>query len=189
MTMRTLWIATLLLTASLVGAQNSGSEAYLPAQAAADVLRDVANADGAFIASGQLKGGFDRENLASLMQFPDEEIVMVTLKGSEVLQALERSVSLYPQSNTSFLQLSGFEVTFDPNAMSGKRIKSVSAGGSRLEEGRDYRIAMPSSLGRGGFGYFKIWDRAKVSSTLSTTVEKALAGKKFSETRPRWIVQ
>jgi len=163
-------------------------DSHGPSQAAADILRDAANADGAFLAAGLVKESFQSDNLASLMQYPDDEIVVVGISGALVRQAFERSISLYPQPNTSMLQISGFEVTFDPNGEPGKRIKRVSAGGSALEDAKTYNIAMPSSLGRGGLGYFKIWDKAKIVSTLpDTTVEKALAGKKLQTTSARWI--
>lgn len=188
-TARPLVALSLLLGALVALAQSPGNEAHGPSQAAADVLREVAGADGAFLAAGLVKSNFDRDNLASLMTYPDDEIVVVAMKGSDIRAAFERSVALLPESNLSFLQVSGFEIAFDPKAMSGARIKNVTVGGSKLDDGREYRIAMPSSLGRGGFGYFKIWDRSKIVQTLSTTVEKALVGKKATETRPRWVAQ
>ncbi len=164
-----------------------GAEAHSPSQVAADVLRDLANADGAFMAAGLVKDSFQSDNLASMLQYPEDEIVVLALKGSQIRQAFERSVSLYPQSNTSFLQISGFEVVFDPNADANARIKRVTAGGSPLDDAKTYNVAMPASLGRGGLGYFKIWDRSKITNTLpNQTMEKALAGKRATETSPRW---
>jgi 2',3'-cyclic-nucleotide 2'-phosphodiesterase (5'-nucleotidase family) len=168
----------------------AAAEAHLSSQAAADVLRDATGADGAFLAAGLVRETFQRDNLASLLQYPEDEIVVVALKGSLIRQAFERSLSLYPQQNTSFLQLSGFEVAFDPSGAPGSRIKRVSASGGALDDNRVYNVAMPSSLGRGGLGYFKIWDKSKIVSTLeNATVEKILAGKRFSETSPRWVVE
>jgi len=180
------------LAVALFAAQQKGPavEAHLPSQAAADVLRDAAGADGAFLAAGLVKETFQQDNLASLIQYPDDEIVILGLKGNLIRQAFERSVSLYPQQNTSFLQVSGFEIVFDPDAAPGSRIKRISANGSPLEDARTYNIAMPASLGRGGLGYFKIWDKNKITSTLpNTTVEKALAGKKMAQTIPRWVAE
>src|SRR5436853_6801881 len=74
-------------------------------QAAADVIRTFAGTDGAFLAGGLVKNSFEKDNLASLLQFPTDEIVVVNLTGAELKQALERSVSLYPQPTPSFLQL------------------------------------------------------------------------------------
>lgn len=178
-----------LATVAIAAAQNPGAEGFGPAQVAADIIRDVSGSDGAFIAAGMIKPAFNKEDLSSMLQFPDDEIVVVTLKGSEIRNAFERSVSLYPQSNASFLQVSGFEIVFDPDGPSNSKIKSILAGGSKLDESREYRIAMPSSLGRGGFGYFRIWDRGKIIKTLDGTIGKTLQGKKASESKSRWIAQ
>ena len=165
-------------------------EAHLPSQAAADVLREAASADGAFLAAGLVKENFSKDNLATLVQYPEDEVVVLALKGSQIRQAFERSISLYPQQNTSFLQVSGFDIAFDPSAAPGQRIKRVSAGGAPLDDNKTYNIAMPASLGRGGLGYFKIWDKNKIVSTLpSTTVEKVLSAKKYADTSPRWVAE
>lgn len=176
-------------TVALVGAAQKGPgvESHSPSQAAADVIRDAAGADGAFMAAGLVKDSFQADNLATLLQYPEDEIVVLALKGSQIRQAFERSISLYPQPNTSFLQISGFEVVFDPNADSNSRIKRVTANGSPLDDNQVYNVAMPASLGRGGLGYFKIWDRTKITNTLAgITMEKALAGKRAVETSARW---
>lgn len=179
----------LILGAVQVFAQLSDPAAHGPSQVAADFLKEAAGSDAAFVASGMVRSNFQRDDLSSLIQFPDDEIVIVLLKGSELRQAFERSVSLYPQANASFLQISGFEITFAPDAPVGQRIKSIAVNNSRLDEAKEYSIAMPSSLGRGGYGYFRIWDRTKITKTLDVTVGKVLAGKKVAESKPRWIVQ
>ena len=91
---------------------DQGTGAHLPSQAAADVIRRVADADGAFVAAGNVNASYDPKDLASLIQLPAEKIVVLNLKGSEIKQAFQRSVSLFPQSNISFLQISGFTVEF-----------------------------------------------------------------------------
>ena len=59
-----------------------------------------------------------------------------------------------------------------------------------MDDNKTYNVAMPASLGRGGLGYFKIWDKNKIVNTLpDTTVEKALAGKKLATTTPRWVAE
>ena len=54
------------------------SGAHLPSQAAADILRDVASTDGAFLAAGLVRESYQAENLASLLQYPTDELVVVT---------------------------------------------------------------------------------------------------------------
>ncbi len=158
-------------------------------QAAADLLREYAGADGAFIAAGLINKTFDKDNLASLIQYPTDEVVVVSLTGSEVRQALERSVSLYPLPNPSFLQLSGIEATFSKGAAIGQRIVNVTVGGVKLDDKRTYAIAMPASLAQGGSGYFKIWDSSKIAKTFkNVTVASVLKGKHAADTSPRWSV-
>jgi 2',3'-cyclic-nucleotide 2'-phosphodiesterase (5'-nucleotidase family) len=185
---RTLTVLAVAATSVLATAQKSPDVgAHLPSQAAADVIREAAGADGAFLAAGLVNERYQQNNLATLLQYPDDPIVIVALKGAQVRQAFEKSLALYPQPNTSFLQVSGFEITFSPDAPSGQQVKSVTTSEGPLDDSKTYNIAMPASLGRGGLGYFKIWDKTKIVSTLSVTVEKALLNKSYVETRPRWV--
>ena len=186
----TLFALAAMLTVAWALQKGPGTEAHGPSQSAADVLRDLANADGAFMAAGLVKDSFQADNLATMLQYPEDEIVVLGLKGSQIKQAFERSVSLYPQPNTSFLQISGFEVVFDPSADPNQRIKRVTAGGSPLDDGKTYNVAMPASLGRGGLGYFKIWEKKMIVQTLANvTMEKALSGKKAGDSAPRWKIE
>lgn len=169
---------------------NPETGAHLPSQCAADALRSFAGTDGAFLAAGLVKETYDKNDLSTLLQYPTDEIVIVKLSGALLKQAFERSVSLYPQPNASFLQISGFEVTFSKTAAPDSRILGVTAGGMPLDDSRDYQVAMPSSLGRGGLGYFKIWDKSKIVKTIEkATMESVLKDKKYSETSPRWTAQ
>lgn len=179
----------LAISACLAWAADPGNEAHLPSQAAADVLRDFAAADAAFLAAGLVKENYQTDNLASLIQYPSDEVVVVSLKGKEIRQAIERSLSLYPQSNSSFLQLSGVEVVFSKSGAASQRIVSISIGGMRLDEARSYDVAMPALLGRGGLGYFKIWDKTRITKTFPSTIEEVLKGKRYVETSPRWSAQ
>jgi hypothetical protein len=164
--------------------------AHLGSQAAADLIRSFANADGAFLAAGLVKQDYSRDNLASLLQYQTDEIVIVSLTGAQIKQAFERSVSFYPQPSASFLQISGFEVTFAKNPDANPRVITVTVGGSRLDESHTYTVAMPSSLGRGALGYFKIWDKSKITKTFTgQTVESILKDKRFFDTSPRWSPQ
>jgi 2',3'-cyclic-nucleotide 2'-phosphodiesterase (5'-nucleotidase family) len=164
--------------------------AHLPSQAAADAIRDFAATDGAFLAAGLINQTYDKDNLASLLLVPTDPIVILNLSGASLKLAFERSVSLYPQPNMSFLQISGFEVTFNKDASPDHRVVRVTVNGAPLDPGHNYTVAMPQSLGQGTLGYFKIWDRSKISKTLDkATVESVLKGKKYVETAPRWVVQ
>lgn len=185
-------LSLVLMVQATLGFSQQGPEtgAHLPSQAAADVIREATGADGAFLAAGLIKETYAKEDLSSLLKYATDQIVVLNLSGSQVRQAMERSLSLYPQPNTSFLQISGFEVTFSKSAAPNSRVLSISVGGGKLDDGRMYTVAMPSNLGRGALGYFKIWDKAKIVRTLGDkTLEDVLKGKRFSETAPRWLPQ
>lgn len=159
----------------------------LPAQAAADALREYTGADGAFLAAGQLKGASARDSLSSLLAFPTDAIVVVSLTGAQVRQAFERSVSLYPQASPFFLQISGFEVVFHKNPSASPRVASILANATKLDDGKKYTIAMSSSLARGAYGYFKVWDRTAISRSFDNiTLETVLKGRAYTDTKPRY---
>lgn len=163
---------------------------HAPSQAAADALRDFAGTDGAFFAAGLVKSDFQKENLASLLQYPTDTVVVLQLTGAQLRQAFERAISLYPSPNASLLQLSGFEVTFSKSAPSESRVISATLNGAPIDAGKTYTVAMPSSLGRGGLGYFKIWDKSKIVRTYAgASVESVLKGKRFVDSSPRWLAQ
>lgn len=191
MKLKRLTIAFIALTSVALATEDTAeNSAHVPSQAAADVLRDFAGTDAAFMAAGLVKAQYAKDNLASLLQYPTDEVVILKLTGAQLKQAFERSVSLYPQPNTSFLQISGFEVTFSKNPNANPRVLNVTAGGSKVDDAHSYTVAMPSSLGRGGLGYFKIWDKSKITKTFeNTTIEDVLKNKKFAESAPRWVAQ
>lgn len=163
--------------------------AWIPGQAAADVLKSAADADGAFLAAGLLKSTYDKStDLSNTLVYPEDQVLVLKLTGTQIRQALERSVSLYPQPNTSFLQLSGFNVIFNKTAAVGKRIVSVTVNNQPLVDTQSYNVAMPSSLGHGGLGYFRIWDNSNISKTLPGTIESLLKGKPYATSDPRWSV-
>jgi 2',3'-cyclic-nucleotide 2'-phosphodiesterase (5'-nucleotidase family) len=167
--------------------ENKETGGYGPGQEAADVLKDFTNSDGALLAAGLIKDGFKKgDDLSALLLYPQDEIMVLKLTGAQLKAAFERSVSLYPQPNTSFLQISGFDVTFSKSSPPGSRVQSMRAGGAPIDLNRVYTVAMPASLGRGGLGYFKIWDTPNIAKTLTQSVESVLKGKPSSGSSPRW---
>jgi 2',3'-cyclic-nucleotide 2'-phosphodiesterase (5'-nucleotidase family) len=189
-TLVALAITTLLCVASVFASDSPDTGGHGPSQDAADLIRQHAATDGAFLAAGLVKESFDRGNLASLLQYPTDEIVVLELTGAQVRSAFERSVSLFPQPNQSFLQISGFEVVFRRSGPPNSRIVSIGVNGSSLEDAKTYTIAMPSSLARGGLGYFKIWDRTHIKRTIEgVTAETLLQGKPVVGSSSRWSPQ
>jgi 2',3'-cyclic-nucleotide 2'-phosphodiesterase (5'-nucleotidase family) len=161
----------------------------LAVQSAADEIRSAAGADAAFIGAGFLKDNFSKDDLSTMLQYPTDEVVVLNLSGDQIRQALERAVSLYPQANQSFLQISGIDVTFKKSAAPNSRIVTVSIGGNPLSLTNTYTVAMPSLLAKGGLGYFKIWEQAKIAKRLDKSVESVLKGKRATEGSARWTAQ
>lgn len=163
------------------------TESFGPAQAAADHIRTATKADIAFLPAGILKSSFKSGDLAGLIEFPTDEVVVSSLSGSQVRKALERSVALYPSPSHGFLQLSGIIVTFSKKAGPNKRIVSVTLAGANLDDARKYRVAMPSLLANGGLGYFTVWGKEQIIETLpNSNLETVLKGKSGTESSPRW---
>jgi 2',3'-cyclic-nucleotide 2'-phosphodiesterase (5'-nucleotidase family) len=169
---------------------NPEGGAHLPSQSVADAIKEAAGTDGAFVPARSVSATYDANNLASMLQYPADDIVVVRLTGKEIRLAFERSISLFPQPNSSFLQLAGFTVEFSAAGSPDSRVLNVTAGGAPLDENRAYTVAMPGSLGRGGMGYFKIWNKSKIERTLpSATLESVLKGRRYAASSPRWVAR
>ena len=173
---------------ALASDSDLGSKPHPSAQAAADIVRSVAGADVAFLPAGLLKEG-NVNDLASWLQHPGDEIVVVTLRGSDLTNAIERSVANYPLANSGFLQVSGLQVTFSPSRQPESRVVEILAGGSQVDAGRQYQVAMPTSLAYGSLGYFKVWNRSQITRRTGTTLEAALKGKSGSAREARYTVR
>jgi len=174
--------------AAAQSASDFGSGAHPLAQAAADRIREAAGAEAAFLPAGLLKAS-SGTNLASILQYPSDEIVVVALKGSELKRALERSLANYPQFNSGFLQISGITVTFSQSAPPDSRIIEVSVNDSPLLEGRQYQVAMPANLANGSLGYFKIWKKSQIVKKTGVSLEQELKGKTGSVRPSRYIAK
>ena len=162
------------------------TEAFAPGQSIADEIRAVAGTVAAWVPAGVLKGDASGD-LASYLLFPDDDVAVLRLTGKQVKAALERSVSLYPSPNPSFLQVSGLEVTFRAGAAPDGRISAVKIGGTELDEGASYEVAMPSNLAKGGLGFFTVWDRRVAPRPVpNSTLESLLKGKSVGARAPRW---
>jgi 2',3'-cyclic-nucleotide 2'-phosphodiesterase (5'-nucleotidase family) len=169
------------------GMRQAADESSRYGQAVADILRSSAGTPIAFVPAGVLKESLTGRDLAQALEFPEEELAVVKITGSQVRQALERSISLHPTPSPGFLHVSGLDVTFNPNAPADKRIVSVLVGSAPLDPSAEYRVAMPASLARGGLGYFTVWSKAALeASSQPKTIESLVKGSQPSASSPRW---
>lgn len=208
--MRRVWIGVLgLLCVSLWGQvaapeaidmSDVGERANPIAQTLVDALRVATGADMAMLGAAFFnetyklpQGAVAPQELLKALVYPDDEVVVLELRGEQVLQALERALELYPQKNNAFLQLAGAEVRFDPKAPVGKRVVSVSIMGSKLEPGRTYRVATTAPLARGALGYFRIWSKDQIVNatgrSIAETLKEPLSRTRFLVTVPAWVAQ
>jgi 2',3'-cyclic-nucleotide 2'-phosphodiesterase (5'-nucleotidase family) len=151
---------------------------------AADAFRSAANAEIALVdASAFLPGGINpgpvsTDQVAGLLKFPDDRLILAELSGDVVRRMLERSVSVYPGPNVGFLQVSGLRFTFDPGKPADNRVTQIEvvsgASSEALDPARTYRVATSTTIGRGGLGYFKIVSPNPKITKLETTVIEAI---------------
>lgn len=122
-----------------------------------DALRVITGADcalqnGGGIRSSIAAGDITKKDLAAV--FPFGNTVQVReMSGKTLLAALEHSVSMYPEANGGFLQVSGIKFTFNPKKKAGKRVSSVTVGGKKLDLKKKYKVAMNDFTAAGGDGY------------------------------------
>jgi 2',3'-cyclic-nucleotide 2'-phosphodiesterase (5'-nucleotidase family) len=147
----------------------------------ADAVRAAGGADIAFVPAAAFKPGAtvprpaSAEQAAGLMEPASDAVVVLSLRGTQVLAALERAVSFAPQSSSGFLQVSGLKFTYDASKPGGKRVVSATVGGAPLDAVKTYKVATTRPLANGQQGYFQIWDKDQISADPGKTLAAALA--------------
>ena len=104
-------------------------------------------------------GGATRDQIASLLQTPEESWGVCKLTGDQLRQSLERSLSRLPLPSLAFLQISGLTVTYDPSRPRDQRITVLTCSSGPVKAEQSYEVVMPLSLCQGGSGYFQIFDK------------------------------
>jgi 2',3'-cyclic-nucleotide 2'-phosphodiesterase (5'-nucleotidase family) len=149
----------------------------------ADAVRLAVGADIGIVPAAAFKPGASApkpatgEQLAQLLEPATDQVVVLNLRGAQVLAALERSVSFAPQPSAGFLQVSGIRFTYNSKNDSGKRIVSATLDGKALDAVKVYKVATTRPLANGQQGYFQIWDKEQIAQTSGDpkTLAAALA--------------
>jgi len=96
-----------------------------------DVIRRAYHCDGVILCGGALRadrvmsaGPFTYGDILDIVPFQDS-IVVLQLKGSSIVKALEHSVSGVPKAEGRFPQIAGIRFLYDPEAAKGCRVRSV----------------------------------------------------------------
>lgn len=150
---------------------------------AADAFRTFFKADAALINGGSFRSGlpqgsWTRKTLLTLFPFGNQAVLR-SVSGQQLLDALELSVSLAPEENGGFLQVSGLTFVYDPAIPSPvklddqgnfarvegeRRVRQVMIGGKPLDPAEDYLVAGTSYiLSDGGNGYSMFRDTTLVA--------------------------
>ncbi len=135
----------------------------------ADALRETTQSDIALMNGGGLRGGkiypagsaITRRDVLAELPFGNR-ISVLLLKGRDVRAAIENGLSLLPQANGRFPQISGLTIEADPSRAPGHRVVSAKVGGTPLDDAKTYRVATNDFMARGGDDYRMLRDAERL---------------------------
>ena len=143
----------------------------------ADAVRLSVNADIALVPAAAFKGSkaASPEAATALLDPATDEIVVLSVKGSQLKDALERSVSFAGTPFAGFLQVSGLTFQYNGTNDIGERVLKVTVAGAPLDPKKSYKLATTKPLADGQQGYFQIWKKEQiVSGGKAVTLAEAL---------------
>ena len=140
-----------------------------------DAVRNALRTDIALISASELKskdtplaaGAVKSSDITGLISYPDDPLAVLQIKGSQIRETLEKAVSIYPQPNLGFLQVSGLSFTFDPKKNAGERVTAIRVGSSDIDESGYYTVTVTNSMANGALGYWKIWTKDDVKARFA----------------------
>lgn len=124
----------------------------------ADAAREYGKSDIALINSGVIreslkKGEVNEYQLSKALPYSNS-LVVLNVKGENIVKALERGMRKYPDGlNGAFLQVSGMKITIDSSKEVGKKVQKVLIDGAKLENDQLYRVTTTDYLYFGGDDY------------------------------------
>lgn len=126
----------------------------------ADSLREMTNADVAFINAGAIRGnalfqpGTRIRRREILTELPFANIsVLLEMSGQDLIVALEHAFSSMPDPQGRFPQVSGMRIGYSRRAPVGRRVRSVTIGDAPLDPVRRYKVGSTHFLLGGGDGF------------------------------------
>jgi 5'-nucleotidase len=125
----------------------------------AEIMRRRMGVEVALINAGAIRGNrvipagpLRLRDVVALLPFGNT-VTLLEVDGAALQASLEHSVEALPRPAGRFLQTAGLDYVVDAGRPAGRRVLSVSVGGSPLDPARRYRVAVPDFLARGGDGY------------------------------------
>ena len=159
----------------------------------ADAIREIAGSDIALVGGASVRNGLQSgtvvyRDIANALPYMND-IVVVSMKGKDILDALEFGARLLPGKNNAFLQVSGLEYTIDLSVPSSAkedakrvfqgvegdyRVRDVLIQGTPLDPEREYTVASYDFLYGGGDG-MSMFANGELLRYAMTTDTDALA--------------
>ena len=146
----------------------------------ADSIRTAMGADigiapaAAFKVSASAPKPASGDQAAGLVDPSSDTLSLLTLRGDQIMNALERSVSFEPQPSSGFLQVAGLRFTYNIHKEGGKRVSAVTVNGQPLDASKRYKVATTKPLAHGQQGYFQIWEKSDIANDSATTIDSAI---------------
>lgn len=146
----------------------------------ADSIKTAMGADigiapaAAFKVSASAPKPANGDQAAGLVDPGSDTLSLLNLRGDQIMNALERSVSFEPQASSGFLQVAGLRYSYNVHKEGGKRISSVTVNGQPLDASKRYKVATTKPLAHGQQGYFQIWEKSDIANDSATTIDSAI---------------
>lgn len=147
-----------------------------------DAMRIYSKADIAFVLASDLKkitpinaGEVDSTQITAALAYPNDTISTIKLTGTQIINALNKSLFIYPNSYMGFMQISGISVTFNPQKSVRDKVVDIKIKKENIDPEHIYTVAMPTSLANGAGGYWKIWGKdieKQQFEEISVAIEK-----------------
>jgi 2',3'-cyclic-nucleotide 2'-phosphodiesterase (5'-nucleotidase family) len=139
-----------------------------------DALRHFSHAQIAVINSGSIRNSsqypmgyrFTRFDIQSEFPFGGY-LVVIDIKGAEIWDMMENSVSRIEHVDGRFFHVSGMSVLYDSKAAQGSRIKSIKVGEQPLNREATYTMAMQDFFLKGADEYYMLEKKIPTNNLYS----------------------
>lgn len=132
-----------------------------------DAMLDVSGADVAITNGGGIRASIEAGDItmgAILQSFPFTNYpVVLELKGTDILEALEYGVDSAPEVVGKFPHVGGMTFKYDVNQPAGERVFDVKVGEEKLDLNKTYKLVTNDFMAVGGDGYEMFKNAKKVS--------------------------
>lgn len=135
----------------------------------ADAMRVYAGTDIALTNGGGIRASINAGDITmgdvyTVLPF-DNTLITLQVTGAQLKEALEHSVSAYPETLGGFLQVSGISFEFDPGQPVGERVTKIMVGNQPYNPKAAYTVATNDFLAAGGDGYSMLAAARKLADT------------------------